>query len=203
MENNQENVQNQVNDVEQDVKSEKGNANKPQRSGKGKTIVLLILVLILVLVLGICGGLLLSGNGDTIINNIKQGTENDTESKEENKAGKKVDESKPWVYDADYGKDKVEKKITPEYSTEIVSSIEKLKVPYININSDYAKQVNSEIEELYEKSYEEFGKKYSGATGYVDLEYNYYNNDKVLSVVITVRTGVLNGGLTRDYKRNR
>ena len=190
MENNENNAQKQVNET----------VNKPQKSGKKVTIILGIIVLILVLALGVCAGLLISGNGKKIINQIEEKiVQND-----ENKTCKKIDESKDWVYDAEYLKEN--KKIyqdsakTEEYA---VNTDKDLVVPFININSEAAKTVNENIKALYEEYYAKYGtvsKSYSDMEYTVyehyELDYEKYINDNILSVVITLHEGsvVVDGG---------
>lgn len=192
MENNQENVQNEVNNVEQNV-----GENKPQKSGKGKTIALMIIVLVLVLAVGIGGGFLLANKDKNDSNNNVNTTETQENKQEQNKTSKKIDENKPWVYDAEYGKDNEEKKLKPQYSNEVYSTVDMIKIPYININSDDAKNVNSELKNLYTQLYNSFGK-----NGEVVMESSYtvYNRDNNLSIVIRIDSGVLNGGKTHEYK---
>lgn len=185
MENNQENVQNEVvNDVEQNV-----NNNKPQKSNKRKMIVLLVIVVILLLAAGACGWYLLSNKDNGNTNN---GNENTTEQSVENKVekstSKKIDESKDWVYDAEYGNNKTVKTIESSNSEANPNSKEDLVVPYININSDDAKRVNEEIKNLYNKKYEEYG------TMICRLNYKYYINDKILSVIVEEGNVAIQGG---------
>lgn len=215
MENN--NFQNEVNQNEVNQNQVNSNnvnevKNNKQKNNKTLTMVLLVVVLVLVMVAGIIGGLLISGNRDKVTNIVNQGTE----KREENKASKKIDESKPWVYDADYLKEN--KKIyqdsakTEKYA---VNSDKDLVVPYININSDDAKKVNETIKALYEKYYEKYGEE--KVTPYGDkikvyyhygLEYDKYENDNILSVIITlyegetVVDGGTGGGISTTYTYN-
>lgn len=202
MENNENNVQNQV----------KENENNPQKSGKKLTIVLSIIVLILVLALCVFAGLLISGNGNKIINQVEEKiVQNDN-----NKTSKKIDESKDWVYDADYLKEN--KKIyqdsakTEEYA---VNSNKDLIVPYININSEYAKTVNENIKALYDDYYSKYGTEYknpynkeSKEYNHYVLEYDKYVNDNILSIVITLSEvpvivdGGAGGGTFTKYTYN-
>ena len=181
MENND--FQKDVNHVENNVKQVNKNVQKKHKNAKAKTIVLMVIVLVLVLVVGVLGGLLISGNGNKVTNIINQGTE----KKDENKSNKKLDESKPWVYDAEYGKDKTVKKV------ESFSSDKDLIVPYININSEDANKANDEIKNIYEETYS----KYGAAPSYTIIyssNYEFYENDNILSIVLRVGDAVINGG---------
>ena len=74
MDNNENNIKNQVGE----------NVNTLKKTEKGKTIALLIITLVLVLILGLLGGMMISGKGNTIINNIKEGTQKAEENKNSN-----------------------------------------------------------------------------------------------------------------------
>lgn len=177
------NVEENVNQVNEGVKQTTEGV-RAQKNGKGKTIALMIIVLVLVLILGVLAGLIISGNGKVVNDNIVKITE-----KKEDKVGKKIDESKDWVYDADYGKDKENKIIDNDCKSE------NLKVPFININSADAEKANNDIKKLYEKMYSEFGTKNSnGATILYTSGYKFYENKNILSVVVTSTDAILNGG---------
>jgi len=211
MENND--FQKDVNNVNENAnQSNNQNVKKKQKNEKRKTVILIVILLILVLVAGIFGGILISGNGDKVTNIINQGNE----KKEENKTSKKVDESKPWVYDADYMKENKkiysDSKKTEEYAC---NTNKDLVVPYININSDDAKKVNEKIKVLYDEYYEKYGKEkvtpYSSEYKvyyHYDLKYDKYVNDNILSVIITLHEGETvvdggtGGGIYRTYTYN-
>lgn len=186
MENNQENVQNEVNNVEQNV-----GENKPQKSGKGKTIALMIIVLVLVLAVGIGGGYLLSTKGN------ENKTEQSVENKVENNTSKKIDESKDWVYDADYLGNRENKKLTMGYVGKSYTAKDNLVVPYININSDAAQKANEEIKALYEEYYKSFGTELVLSDGsidkqvvnYTELEYKVFEIGNIVSIAIYKTTG--------------
>ena len=198
MENND--FQKDVNNVAENVKPENGKVKKSANKEKRKTVVLIVILLVLMLITGVLAGIFISGNGKMITDNI----EKVTEKKEENKTSKKIDESKPWVYDAEYMKENKkiysDSKKTEEYAC---NSNKDLVVPYININSDNAKKINEKIKELYDEYYEKYGKEkttpYSGEfkTYYhYELKYDKYINDNILSVIITLHEGetVVDGG---------
>ena len=197
MENNENNFHNEVNDVENNVKAaQEKTVAKEKKSGKGKTIVLMILVLLLVLAVGVLAGMMFSGsNKPEFVKQIEEKVIN----KEDEKVSKKIDESKDWVYDADYCKKNENKKAYGAYEGEEYNSVEDLKVPYININSDYAEKVNEEIKALYDKEYGAFGKQ-SGYQQYIPrIEYTWYNTDKILSVAIEHIYGWTNAGHGSEY----
>lgn len=198
MENNENNIQNEVKNVENNVNSAQNNMPKKE---KGKMIALMVIVLLLVLAVGVLAGVMISGkNKPEFVRQI----ENKVTNKEDEKESKKIDESKDWVYDAEYKKEN--KKIyqdsakTEEYAS---NSDKDLVVPYINIDSDYAKKINDNIKALYDEYYAKYGT--SLTTPFSDeykcynryeLKYDKFLNDNILSVIITLHEGavVVDGG---------
>ena len=80
------------------------------------------------------------------------------------------------------------------------SSKDSLKAPYVNINSEYGKRINTDIQKLYEDLYSRFGTKISEElTQASELKFESYNTDKILSLIITYREGILNSGWTNKY----
>ena len=197
-----------VNDVTENVNAENKNIEKEIKKGKRKTVVLIIILLILVLILGLVGGILISGNGNKVVDNIIH----ITDKKDENKTGKKIDESKDWVYDAEYLKDKKEIVKTNKDNNLTFKSTNEITLPYININSDDAKKVNEEIKKIAENAYADFGAPLqitNGLTGEVTTDknsfsftgysYESYVNNNILSVVIKVESVAVPGDGTVTY----
>lgn len=193
MENNENNVQNQVNET----------VNKPQKSGKKVTIILGIIVLILVLAVGVLAGLFISGNGNKITNQIEEKVMQGNE----NKVSKKIDESKDWVYDADYLNGRTDK------TRENYKASRDLIAPFININSDDAKKANEEIKALYEELYSEFTENIEVTKGInqekvVDgsayaissMKYEFIEKDNILSILLTYDRGAVPADSSRAYK---
>ena len=165
---------------ENDVSQQNGNAEvKPKN--KKLTIVLVSVIIVLLIAIGVCVGLWFAGDTTKIINNKEEVV------KEEENTSKKLDETKPWVYDADYGKDKAVKKV------ESFSSDKDLTVPYININSEDANKANDEIKNIYEETYSKYGSAPSYTIIY-SSNYEFYENDNILSIVLRVGDTVINGG---------
>lgn len=94
----------------------------------------------------------------------------------------KKDESKDWIYDAEYPKNvsKESYHLGKEtfYAKDIV-------VPYINIDSSYADECNKEIKEVFDEAISTFndGVK-DGASCVTKCEYEKYIKDDVLSVIL-------------------
>ena len=179
---------------EKDVELNNNKKNKPNKKNNSKITILVVVIIILVLVLAVIIGVGISkkqNNNDNSVNT------SENSEKEEIKTGKKLDENKPWVYDADYGKDNEEKKLKPLYSNEIYSSIDMIRIPYININSKDAIALNNELKDLYNELYTTFGKNGETVRG---ASYKVYNRNNILSILLEIDSGVLNGGMNRDYK---
>ena len=125
-------------------------------------------------------------------------SKNNTESRiKQEHIQRKVNETKEWVYDADYGFDN--KVLKNQYNDrEVFYSNEELIAPYININSKYADIVNNEIKEMYIDEYNKFANIGYGRY-YSNIKYSYFYNDDVLSVTIINKTGLLDAGAKLKY----
>ena len=179
---------------ENDVSQQNGNTEvKPKN--KKLTIVLVSVIIVLLIAIGVCVGLWFAGDTTKIINNKEEVV------KEEN-TSKKLDETKPWVYDADYNKDKEVKTVNNDEGT-VWKSSDTLKYPYVNINSKYAEKVNNEIRANFEKNYEHYGTSYPekriNGPYLAEIKYEYYVNDKILSLKINECFGAVPGGSTPKY----
>lgn len=99
----------------------------------------------------------------------------------------KIDNTKDWVYDAEYTKnvnaDSYSTSFKTYYSKDIV-------VPYINVKSTYADNSNSEIKGVFEDAIKTYNSGVSNKTTYVDeCGYKKYSNKDSLSVVLTYGVG--------------
>lgn len=106
-----------------------------------------------------------------------------------------IDEVQHLVYDASYElPTKVESYCIYDCSERIYAK--DLVVPYINIDSDYAREVNQEIYDLYKELIDIYnGNAEVGSLWYTLVHYDYYIFDNILSVVITTTSG----GTDVDY----
>ena len=174
-----------------------------QNNKINKKIILVILVLALIILAGLVIGFVITDNGKQFVQDIQGKLEN----KEEPKQKRKINENKPWVYNADYlnGREDKKKDERYQFSRDVT-------VPFININSDDAKVANEEIARLYEELYNEYasdGLTYNYQTkqderngeSYIITEasYEYYENDNILSVVITYGKFAVPGDGYRDF----
>ena len=100
----------------------------------------------------------------------------------------KLDSSKDWVYDAQY-KLPTNKESYYGYTshTKLISSSD-LIVPYVNIDSTDAKKVNEEIYSLYERLIEKFNENLKNEIMFTIVNYKFYINDDIVSILITTET---------------
>ena len=165
------------------------NSNPEVKSrNKNITIVLVSVIIVLLIAIGICVGLWFAGDTTKIINNKEEVIKEENSKTEENKTSKKIDETKPWVYDADYLAGRTDKKLE-DY---VVSK--ELKAPYININSEDAKKANEEIKNMFEKSYTDNFNDYTIGK----ISYEYVETKNILSVVIYEVNCLVRGGGRRN-----
>ncbi len=168
--------------------AESANGKKTQKkNNKKKTIVLIVIVMILVLAVGLEIGFLITNNQDKNTN-IVNVTESQVDKTEQVKAGKKIDESKPWVYTKETEKKEFEV-FNKKYTT-----YDTYKVPYINIKSADAEKVNTAINELCKTALAKFGNN-EGENVYTisGIDYNFYESKNYVSIVVTESFGYANG----------
>ncbi len=137
-----------------------------QKKSKGVIVLLIILIII---VLGLSAYVVY----DKVIekNNVSEKEENTTTNKEKKFLLK--DENKNIIYDSGCSI-----LCSEGYANGGCLSLEKwVTLPYLNINSDYANQINEELKNIYEKEKSE-------ETFYVTIDYSYSINDNILSLVI-------------------
>ncbi len=216
MENNNRDISAKLNEFDKDISSkldefDKDISNKldefeqqpneytdiENESKRNKIIIAITICIILVLLLGIFVAMIPSKKDDnkvTLTKTTEENLEAKNDEEMEKKSGKKLDEDRAWVYDANYADGKKIKKVGSDSYT--VNTKDNIKVPYININSTDAEKANSEIQSLYEKAYSEFD---DGEVGNIcEVKYNYYENDKMLSIVIDYINAFVPGGAGRQ-----
>lgn len=176
---------------------------------KSSKVIFIIVIVLMLAIIGAGGWYLLDALNKSN-NKINELENKITNAKVEEKTEtKKINENKPWVYDADYMK---ENKIlyTTSDKSYIINSDECFKVPYININSEDATRINTEIQKLYMNSYNEFNEKANAdkLLNCDNITYKYYENDNILSVVVyyhdknVVVDGGTGGGTLTKYVYN-
>ncbi|MBR3143692.1 hypothetical protein IKF12_00610 [Candidatus Saccharibacteria bacterium] len=99
----------------------------------------------------------------------------------------KQDDSKDWVYDAEYEKDATVDSYSTTFDTYYLKDII---VPYINIDSLYAKDSNREIKSVFDDAINTYNKGVDDRLTYVDeCGYDEYRNGNNLSIVLKYGIG--------------
>lgn len=164
---------------------------------KGKN---LLIVALIVIIIALATMLVLVLNGTLVPPKHRNNNENNNVTKNENI---KIDNTKEYVYDANYSYDNeftqfmrpnsldndtktIDRYGIPVTYTNGMQYLSNLKVPYININSNDAKTANNEIETLYienAKQFDECAKDEIISCTQI-LTYRTYLSNDILSVVI-------------------
>lgn len=150
---------------------------------------LMILVVILLIVAVVVGAFV----------GYKRAAQNDKKNDIDSKSVAKLDESKDYVYDADYTG--VYKNQYTEYTSgNTTIKLSDLKVPYINIDSYYAGHTNGELEALYKDRAERFDSCARGNIGCASAtRYEAYKYNDILSVVVIYSFVFENGYKTYNF----
>ena len=107
----------------------------------------------------------------------------------------KIDDSKGFVYDAEYDRGSAPSEYGLGDKTYYLSD---LVVPYININTDAARLANDNIKSVFDEVLARYNEGASGKSSYVKFcEYKYYINNNILSVVF--KTGLGGTGVVHPY----
>lgn len=144
------------------------------------TILYIILVILCILLITLLGFIIYNkvGGQDTKDNQLEEN---------QNKTVAKLDETKDWVYLAEYSTDIDTKSYTTDHDTYYLDSI---KVPFININSPYATTSNNEINKVFDDAINTYRTGVSDKVTYVDnCSYETYTNNDYLSVILTYSVG--------------
>ena len=168
--------------------------------GKNNKGIIILLTVIIVILAVLC--ILFATDTITLNSNI---TNNKEKTSDNSNKKIKIDESKEYVYDAEYKYDNKyteydrlngngEKRTIDYYGIPVEKSekdyLKDLVVPYININSNDATKVNTELENLYLKYAKEFdscideAKTTTGPGCSQILTYRTYSYNNILSVVV-------------------
>ena len=163
----------------------------PEEQNKKNNIV--IILVLVVIVLGLGSYLVY----DKVINKDEKKSntekiEDDNDKEEAKEQDSKIDKTKELVYDATYVANATKESYIT-YSEE--HSVKNIVVPYINIDSNYAKEVNNEIKSIFESAIERHNNYYERIKDLTFdppeeiiskkiIEYNKYIDDNTLSIVI-------------------
>lgn len=156
------------------------NVEPPKKKGGKGLIITLVLIIIL----------LLGGIGyfayDKFIANKSDDTKEE-KKKDEPKDTIKIDESRDYVYNAEYDTGNAPESYTIGDRT---YTLDEIVVPYINIDSEAATKANENIKAEFDKLMEAYNDGANGGLGYVKYsEYDFYVNENVLSIVFKTGTG--------------
>ena len=165
-----------------------------EKKDKKLYIIISILSVIILLLVGyIIFDKVQSNNDDNNNKNAETETNTNTNTNvnTEPKTGNfvsKLDDSKDWVYDAEYKKDvKSESYVTMYNETYYAKDII---APFININSSYANSANKEIKEVFDAAILKYNEGVSDKRTYIEeFEYEKYINNNSLSVILTYGFG--------------
>ena len=130
----------------------------------------------------------ISSNKNQDLNVVKENVSNTISNDTSNEYAAKIVENRPYIYDAQYLPNGL--KVT-NYSTNDGSSYSTsdIVVPYVNMVSNDASQMNTEIENLYNDYIEEFRICSQNLNSYIKVNYNSYITSNIYSIVITIYRG--------------
>lgn len=164
--------------------------NEPKKK-KSKAVPFLVFIIIL-LCLGIVAmylyynGYLDKYMGKSSSNNAVENTKTDDETIPTTLVSK-LNVDKEWIYDAEYEKNVDSKSYLIGEKTYYAKDII---VPYININSTFAKKSNTEIKNIFDDAIAKYNKGVDDKITYVDeCNYKKYVNDDLVSVILTYGIG--------------
>ncbi len=161
-----------------------------QKSGNGLKI-----ATVAACVVAVCGigfgvyGIMQSSQKDNRIAELETQLENDKDTPitPSNASVSKLDDSRDWIYDAVYEKNTTVDSYSTPFDTYYLKDIV---VPYINIDSLYAKDSNREIKSVFDDAINTYNKGVDDKMTYVDkCGYNEYRNGDNLSIVLTYGIG--------------
>jgi hypothetical protein len=162
-----------------------------------KLYVLIIILSVLVIVLG---GYIAYNKYYKTSATTTTDTSNNTSNSNANTLVSKLDNTKDWVYDAEYAKNVDADSYSTSFSTYYAKDIV---VPYININSSYANNSNSDIKKIFDDAIKTYNEGVSDETAYIDeCGYKKYINNDSLSVVITYGVGATDVIYPKYYTYN-
>ncbi len=93
---------------------------------------------------------------------------------------KKINSSKYWIYDADYKKDV----LADSYVINGPIYAEDIKVPFINIDSNYASRTNQEIKKVFDIAIDAYNEGIQNELTWVDIDYQKYIDNDMVSTAL-------------------
>ena len=153
---------------------------------KKNTGLYVLIAILCVLVLAL-GGFIVYDKTQNNKTTTTDTTNNASNSTNTNSLVSKLDDKKDWVYDAEYTKNVTADSYSTYYETYYAKDIV---VPYINVNSSYSNNANSEIKKVFDDAIKSYNDGVSDKMTYVDeCGYKKYVTDNSLSVVLTYGVG--------------
>lgn len=121
-------------------------------------------------------------------NNKNKVNNSSNNGKENDEYIDKIVSNRGYIYDAQYAPENIGDE---EYvsSDEKTYSISEIKVPFLNMTSEDADEVNSEIEELYQSFAREFKVCSENKNSFIKVDYETYVTANITSILITVQRG--------------
>lgn len=187
---NEENVEAETKKT--DAKFEKKETNKKKKKHIGLKIIFILILVLIILAAGIYGlyklDVLPNGMKDFLnpmFETVEKWFGNEkNEEKEEEKNVVKIEEENETL-----GKiDKKEDLVYDYYTTKLNGSTSR--IPVINLDNDNIKDINDDIKELTEDKLKEAEKLVSEDNfGLINVDYRWYQNDEVLSLILVLRYG--------------
>lgn len=128
---------------------------------------IIYIVLLILLIIGVVG-YIIYGKDETLVS--------------------KLDNSKDWVYDAEYEKNVFAESYQTDHGTMAYAS--EIVVPFINVDSTYASESNNEIKTVFDSAVEAYNDGYSDRMLYIDeCSYTKYFENDYLSVALVFGVG--------------
>ena len=156
------------------------NVEPPKKKSNKGLIITLVLIIILLL-----GGIGYFAYDKFIAN--KSDSKEEEKKKEETEDTIKIDESRDYVYNAEYDTGNAPESYVLGDRT---YTLDQIVVPYINIDSEAAKKANQNIKSIFDELMDAYNDGANDGLGYVKYcEYDFYINDNILSIVFKTGTG--------------
>lgn len=160
----------------------------------------IILIVIIIVILSILYVLFATETVNLKTNNIDNNktNQNITDINSNGNNISKLDNSKEWIYDANY---KLPTNKEDNNYTNLINA-SNLVVPYINIDSADAKKANQEIYKLYEDLISMFNKDLKEEFSTVLAKYETYSNNDIISIIITTKFTGTDAPMYKHYTYN-
>lgn len=155
-----------------------------EKTNKEKNVVIILLIVIIMILAVLC--VLFATNTITLNKDNKDSSVN-SKSNDVNKYISKINNEKDWIYNAEYSKNVKANSYSIDDKTYYVKDIN---VPFINVDSEYAKNANDEIKKVFDIAIKSFNEGMNDSMTYVDeCDYTSKITDSYLSTLLTLGIG--------------